>query len=80
MAARKDKRESAAFFSKKEALVFSSRDTKGETSIAICLYHIHHKPARLHLPSYGQVFLYLPLLQFAYSKRFLAPPKQEDGM
>ena len=66
------------FCSEKEALFFSYHDTKGELSIAIDLYHIYLKPARRHLPSFEQVFLDLPLLQFAYSKRFLATPKQVD--
>ena len=61
-------------------MFFSYPDTKGEISIAIGLYHIHLKPARRHLPSFEQVFLDLPLLQFAYSKRFLATPKQVDGV
>ena len=68
------------FCSEKEALFFSCHDTKGEISIAIGLYHIYLKPARRQLPSFEQVFLDLPILQFAYSKRFLATPKQVDGV
>ena len=59
----------------KEALFFSYHDTKGEISIATGSYHIRLKTAHPHLPSSEQVFLDLPLLRFAYSKRFLATPK-----
>ena len=65
------------FCSEKEALFFRYNDTKGKINIAIGLYHIQ---LRLYLPSFEQVFLDLPLLQFAYSKRFFATPKQEDGV
>ena len=66
------------FCSEKEALFFSYHDTKGEISIAKGLYHIRLKTAHSNLPSSEQVFLDLPLLQFAYSKRFLATPKQQE--
>ena len=76
MADRKDTRGCAGLFcSEKTALFLRYQDTKGEISIAKGVYHIRHKTARLHLPSSEQVFLDLPLLQFAYSKRFLATPE-----
>ena len=68
------------FCFEKEVLFFTHHDTKGEISIAKGLHHIRLKTAPLHLPSFEQVFLDLPLLQFAYSKLFLATPKQEDGV
>ena len=85
MADRKDTQGSVIFFliffgSEKEAMFFSYHDTKGETSIANGLYHICLKTARLQLPSSEQVFLDLLLLQFSYSKRFVATPKQGDGV
>ena len=63
---------------KNEVLFFRYHDTKCEISIAKGLYHIRHKTARLHLPSSEQVFLDLPLLQFAYSMRFLTSPKTRE--
>ena len=76
IANRKATRGSAIFFcSENEVLFFRYHDTKGEISIAKGLYHIRHKTARLHLRSSEQVFLDLPLLQFAYSKRFLTSPE-----
>ena len=55
-------------------------DTKGEFSFAKGFYHIRLKTAHPRLPSSEQVFQDLPPLQFAYSKRFLTTPKQEDGV
>ena len=80
MAARKDTRGSETFLLREEALFCSYHDTKGKINIAIGLYHIQLKPASLHLPSFKQVFLDLPLLQFACSKRLRATQKQEDGV
>ena len=61
----------------KEALFFRYHDKNGEISIAKDLYHIHHKTACVHLPSFKQVFLDLPLLQFSYSKRSLTIQKKK---
>ena len=61
-------------------MFFSYHDTKGEISFAKGLPNIRLKTAHPRLPSSEQVFLDLPLLQFAYPKRFLATPKQEDGV
>ena len=68
------------FCTEKEALFLSYHDTKGEIRIATDLYHIRLKTAHPYLPSSEQVFLDLPLLRFAYSKRFLAnaKPKQTE--
>ena len=53
---------------------------KVEIGIAKGLYHIRLKTAYPHLPTSEQLFLDLPLLHFAYLKRFLATSKQEEGV
>ena len=66
MAVRKNKRGSAIFFAvRKKPCTLAFMTQKGESNTAIVLYHISLKPARLYLPSFEQVFLDLPLLQFA---------------
>ena len=68
------------FCSEEEALFFSYHDTKAEIGFAKDLPNIRIKTAHPHLPNSEQVFLDLPLFQFAYSKPFLSTPKQEDGV